>query len=104
MYSENISELILGRCNEQNASTSTVEVEGAIEVHHPVLGASSGDGLLDLGPLSDEISQHLRLNSRPASEFNGVSAELDSPLDDTAIGLFVAEDAPRGNSVTMAIL
>ena len=53
MYSENISEFILGRHNEQNASTST------IKVHHPVLGASSGDGLLDLGPLSDEISERL---------------------------------------------
>ena len=25
---------------------------------------------------------------------SGVSAELDSPLDDAAIGLFVAEDVP----------
>ena len=37
----------------------TVDVEGAIEVHHLVLGASSGDGLLDLGPLSVEVSQRL---------------------------------------------
>ena len=59
MYSENVSELILGRCNEQNASTSTVDVEGTVEVHHPVLGASSDDGLMDLGPLSDEISERL---------------------------------------------
>ena len=69
-----------------------------------MLGASSGDGLLDLGPLSDEISKRLRLDRRPASEFNGVSAELDSPLDDTAVGLFVAENVARGNSVTTAIL
>ena len=59
MYSENVSELILGRRNEQNASTSIVDVEGVIEVHHLVLGASSGDGLLDLGPLSDEVSKRL---------------------------------------------
>ena len=59
MYSENVSELILGWRNEQNASTSTIDVEGAIEVHHPVLKASSGDWLLDLGPLSDEISERL---------------------------------------------
>ena len=50
---------------------------------------------MDLGPLSDEISKRLRLDLRPASEFNGVSAELDSPLDDTAIGLFVMEDVPH---------
>ena len=59
MYSENLSELILGQRNEQNASTSTIDVEGTIEVHHPVLGASSGDGLLDLGPLSNEVSERL---------------------------------------------
>ena len=69
MYSENVSELILGRRNEQNAHINTIDVEGAIEVHHPVLGASSDDGLLDLGPLSDEISKRLRLDRRPASEF-----------------------------------
>ena len=76
--------------NEQNARTSTIDVKGAIKVHQPVLEVGGGDGLLDLGPLSDEISKRLRLNRRPASEFNRVSAELDSPLDDTAIGLFVA--------------
>ena len=80
VYPENVSELFLGRHNEQNARTGTVDVESAIKVHHPVLEASSGDGLLNLSPLSDEISKHLRLDGRPASEFNGVSAELDSPL------------------------
>ena len=59
MYSENVSELILGRRNEQNACTSTVDVKGIVEVHHLVLRASSDDGLLDLGPLSDEISERL---------------------------------------------
>ena len=52
MYPENITELILGRRNEQNARTSNIDVKGAVEVHHPVLGASSGDGLLDLGPFN----------------------------------------------------
>ena len=59
MYSENVSELILGRRNEQNARTSTIDVEGVIDVHYPVLGASGGNGFLDLGPLSDEISKRL---------------------------------------------
>ena len=59
-----------------------------------MLEASSGDGLLDLGPLSDEVSQRLRLNGRRGSEFYGISAELDYPLDDVAIGLFVMEDVP----------
>ena len=94
VYPENVSELILGRRNEQNARTSTIDVKGAIEVHHPVLGASGGDGLLDLGPLSDKVSQCLRLDGGPASEFDGVSFELDSPLDDAAVGLFVAQNVP----------
>ena len=57
MYSENVLKFILGWRDEQNVRTSTIDVDGAVEVHHPVLGASSGDGLLDLGPLSDEISK-----------------------------------------------
>ena len=62
-----------------------------------MLGTSNDDRLLNLSPLSDEISKLLRLDGSPASEFNGVSPELNSPLDDTAIGLFVAENVPRGN-------
>jgi len=95
VYPENVSEFILGRRNEQNAHTSTVDVESTIKVHHLVLGVSSGDGLLNLGPLSDEISKRLRLDGRPASEFDGVSAELNNPLDDAAVGLFVAENVPQ---------
>ena len=92
---ENISELILGRRDEQNARTSIIDVESTVKVHHLMLGASSGDGLLNLGPFSDEISKRLRLDGRPASEFNGVSAKLDSPLDDMAVSLFVTEDVPQ---------
>ena len=94
MYPENVSEFILGRHNKQDAHTSTVDVKGAVEVHHPVLRAGGGDGLLDLGPLSDKINECLRLDSRPASKFNGVSAMLNGPLDDAATGFFVAEYVP----------
>ena len=59
MYSENVSELVFGQRNEQNASTSTVDVERAVKVHHLVLGASNKDGLLDLGPLSNKVSERL---------------------------------------------
>ena len=59
VYSENVSELILGRRNEQNAHTATVNVESTVKVHHPVLRASNGDGLLDLSPLSDKISKRM---------------------------------------------
>ena len=94
MYPDNVSELILIRCNEQNARTSTIDVESTFKVHHLVLRVGGGDGLLDLGPLSDEISERLRLDGRPASKFDRVSAELNRPLDDAAVGLFVAENVP----------
>ena len=59
MYAENISEFVLCRCDEQNARTSTIDIKGTIEVHHPVLEASGGNGFLDFGPLNDEISKRL---------------------------------------------
>ena len=59
MYAKNISKFILCRRDEQNARTSTIDVKGTVEVHHLVLGASGGNGFLDLGPLSDEISKRL---------------------------------------------
>ena len=60
-----------------------------------MLGTSSGDRLLNLSPLSNKISKRLRLDGRPASEFKGVSVELDSPIDDMAIGLFVVENVQQ---------
>ena len=60
-----------------------------------MLERSSGDGFLNLGPLSDKISKRLRLDGRPASKFDGVSTELDNPLDDTTVGLFAAENVPQ---------
>ena len=59
VYTENITEFILGRRNEQNSRTSTIDVKGAVKIHHPVLEANGGNGFLDLGPLSDEISKRL---------------------------------------------
>ena len=59
MNSEDVTELFLGRSNKQDAGASVVDIEGTVEVHHPMLGAISGDGLLDLGPLSNEVSERL---------------------------------------------
>ena len=59
MNLEDVSELVLSRSNKQNVGASTIDVEGAIEIHYLVLGASSRDGLLDFSPLSDEVSQRL---------------------------------------------
>ena len=59
VYPEDVAKLVFGRRNEQNAHTRTIDVKSAVKVHHPVLGASGGNGFLDLGPLSDEISKRL---------------------------------------------
>ena len=100
MYLKNVSEFILGRRNEQNARTSTIDVESVIEVHHLGLRASSGDGLLNPGPLSDEINECPRLDGRPASEFDGVSAHLMM----RPLASLLRIMSPRGNSVTTMIL
>ena len=59
MNLEDVSELVLSQSNKQNVGASTVDVEGTVEIHYPVLGASSEDGLLDLGPLSNKVSECL---------------------------------------------
>ena len=59
VYPENVSELILGRRDKQNAHARTIDVKGAVKIQHPVLGTSGGNGFLDLGPLSDEINKRL---------------------------------------------
>ena len=38
MNSEDVSELVLSWSNKQNVGASTVDVEGAVEIHYPVLG------------------------------------------------------------------
>ena len=44
MYAKNISEFILGQHDEQNARTSTIDVESAVKVHHLVLGQVAAMG------------------------------------------------------------
>ena len=66
MNLEDVSELVLSQSNKQNVGANTIDLEDAVEIHYLVLEASSGEGLLDLSPLSDEVSQRLRLNGRPA--------------------------------------
>jgi hypothetical protein len=104
MYLKNVSELILGWRDEQNARTSTVDVESAVKVHHQVLGASSGDGLLNLSPLSDKISKRLRLDGRPASKFNRVSVSSIAHLMIWPLASLLWRMSPRGNSMTTVIL
>jgi hypothetical protein len=52
----------------------------------------SQDGLLHLGPLGDEICDHLKLYSLLASELDGLCAKLYHSLGNMTIGLLVAKD------------
>ena len=50
---------------------------------------------MHIGPLNDEISKHLQLDRLLASTFNGVSAKLDRPFNDSTIGYLVVEDIAK---------
>jgi hypothetical protein len=48
--------------DEEDSSASSVTIEGVVEVYDLVLGSGVGWRILDLGPLSDEVGQRLRLD------------------------------------------
>ena len=48
--------------DEEDSSAGSITVEGAVEVHDPVLGPGVWWRVLDLGPFSDEVGQWLRLD------------------------------------------
>ena len=62
--------------DEEDSSTDSVTVEGDVKVHDPMLGSGVGWRILDLGPLSDEVGQRLRLDGGPRREFNRECAEF----------------------------
>ena len=57
---KDIFELFIFRGDEEDSSTSSITVEGAVEVHDLVLGSGVGWRVLDLGPFSDEVGQRVR--------------------------------------------
>ena len=64
------------RGDEEDSSAGSIAVEGAVEVHDPVLGSGVGWRVLDLGPLSNEVGQRLRLDGGPQRKFNRESVEF----------------------------
>ena len=78
--------------DEIYAYPSTVEVEGPIEVHGPVLGVVDQDRSLHIRPLGDEVSERLRLDRVTWPEVDGIGAKLDRPFNATVVGFLVAED------------
>ena len=58
---------------------------------------------LHIHPLSDEISERLRLDRLVWPKLDGVGAELGRPFNDAAAGFVVAEDVIEWYSVTTAM-
>ena len=80
------------RGDEEDSSASSITVEGAVEVHDPVLGSGVGWRTLDLGPLSIKVDQHLRLDGGLRLKFNHECAEFYLPFDNAAVGVLVVQD------------
>ena len=51
-------------------------VEGAVEVHDPMLGSGVWQRVLDLGPFSDEVGQRLRFDRGSWYKLNREGAEF----------------------------
>ena len=80
------------RGDEEDSSVSPISVEGTVEVHDPVLRSGVGWRILDLGPLSDEVGQRLRLDGGSWRELYRECTEFHRPFDDSAIGVLVVDD------------
>ena len=62
--------------DEEDSSASSITVEGAVEVHDPMLGSGVGWRVLDLGPFSDEVGQCLKFDRRSWCKLNREGAEF----------------------------
>ena len=51
---------------------------------------------LDLGPLCNEVSQHLGLDGRPRGIRNALTHQLECPLHDSSHGILVLDDLAKG--------
>ena len=78
--------------DEKDSSACTVAVDGAIELHDPVLGSGVRWRILDLGPLSNEVGQRLRLDGGARRKFDRECAKFYLPFDDSAFGVLVVQD------------
>ena len=95
MDAKDIAEFIPFWRNEVYTCPSAIEVEGYVKVHSPVLGMIDRDRSLHICPLSDEIGEHLRLDSLVWPVLDGIGDEFDRPFNDVAIGFLVLEDIAK---------
>ena len=64
------------RGDEEDSSAGSITVEGAVELHDPVLGSGIGWRVLYLGPLGNEVDERLGLDGGAWHEFDQECAEL----------------------------
>ena len=68
----------------------------SIEVHRPVLLVDDRWWHLDLGPLCNEINQHLGFNGRPGGIRNALTHQLEHPFHGSSRGVLVLDDLTEG--------
>jgi hypothetical protein len=73
-------------------SSGTIDIEGSIEVHGLVLGMVIWNWSLHVYPFGDEVDKRLGFDHMTRHVLDGISAELDRPLDDAATGFLIVED------------
>ena len=91
--------MLTSRRDEKNTSTSTIKVEGTVEVHNPMLGPLVEWRVLDFRPLDDEVSQSLRFDGGARGELDRQGPKLYRPFDDSAIGIPVVEDVAEWKGI-----
>ena len=64
--------------------------------HHPVLLVDDYRWHLDLGPLCNEISQHLGLDGHLRDVRNALIRQLECLLRDSSSGILVLDDLTEG--------
>ena len=68
----------------------------SIEVHRPVLLIDDRRWHLDLGPLYDEVSQHLGLDRRSGGIRDALIHQLECPLCGSSRGILAMDDLVEG--------
>ena len=82
--------------NKDQPCADTFLPQRSIEVYHLVLLVDDRWWHLDLGPLCNEISQHLGFDGRPGGIRNALTHQLECPLHDSSRGILVLDDLAKG--------
>ena len=82
--------------NEDQSRAGACLHQRSIEVHRLVLLVDDRRWHLDLSPLCNEISQHLRLDGHLGGIQNALTHQLECPLCDSSCGILVLDNLAEG--------